>query len=332
MKAKSIFLLALAAGCGLIASIGVSQVMDRKGGQGTAEETEAILVAASDVDIGKVLDAQNTKLEQWPKSRIPTNAIRSFDEVKDKFTASRLFPGEAILTGKITSDHALMPRIPEGFRVVPLKLESDTVLGLIQPGDQVDVMVFVRQQEGVPSSGAFTILQKVTVFTVNNTASREVSNADEKASERSLKTVSLLVKPNQAERLHLAGEVGRIRLSIRRGTDELMDEDELNARLPPIFRDGDHTAPDDKKKKPDPIVSTPQSVVPSVPLVSQPLAPVAIWKMQIHNPSEVKQFEWDKEDSLPFETSAVGQREMTGSPLPPEGAAFAPPVPTVPKP
>ncbi len=330
MKAKSIFLLALAAGCGLIASIGVSQVMDRKGGQGTAEETEPILVAASDVDIGKALDAQNTKLEQWPKSRIPTNAIRSFEEVKDKFTASRLFPGEAIIKGKVTDDRALMPRIPEGYRVIPLKLESDTVLGLIQPGDQVDVMVFVRQQEGVPNSGAFTILQKVVVFTVNNTSSREVTNSEEKAGERSLKTVSLLLKPNQAERAMLAAEMGKIRLSIRRPTDELMDEDELDARLPPIFRDGDHTSPDDKKRKPDPIVSVPQPTGPVVAMVSQSPTPVSVWKMQIHGPSDVRQFEWDKEDSLPYETSTQGPREMTGSPLPPEDAAFAPPA--VPKP
>lgn len=326
MKAKSIFLLALAAGCGLIASIGVSQVMDRKGGQGTAEETETILVAATDVDIGKALDAQNTKLEPWPKSRIPTNAIRSFEEVKDKFTAARLYPGEAILTGKVTDDQALMPRIPEGYRVIPLKLESDTVLGLIQPGDQVDVMVFVRQQEGVPKSGAFTILQKVVVFTVNNTTSREVTNSEEKAGERSLKTVSLLLKPNQAERLTHAAEMGKIRLSIRRATDELLDEDELNARLPPLFRDGEHTAPEDKKKAPEQLVAVPHPVSPAVPMVSQPLAPVAVWKMQIHNPSEVRQFEWDAEGNLPYETSALEPRTMSGSPLPPEGAAFPPPA------
>ena len=62
MRMKSLILIFIALGCGLVASIGISQVMDR-GGSGGSLEVEQILVALNDIDIGSKLDAANVKLE-----------------------------------------------------------------------------------------------------------------------------------------------------------------------------------------------------------------------------------------------------------------------------
>src|SRR2546430_6303529 len=87
MRMKSLILIFIALGCGLVASIGISQVMNREGGGGL--EMDQILVALTDIDIGTKLDAQNVKLEDWPKAKVPEGAIRKFEDVKSKRSEER---------------------------------------------------------------------------------------------------------------------------------------------------------------------------------------------------------------------------------------------------
>ena len=56
MRMKSIVLIFIALGCGLVASIGISQVMDRGSSSGSSMEMEQILVALNDIDIGAKLE------------------------------------------------------------------------------------------------------------------------------------------------------------------------------------------------------------------------------------------------------------------------------------
>jgi len=64
MRMKSLILIFIALGCGLVATIGISQVMERNsGGGGAAINMEQILVAKADIDIGAVLDANSVQLE-----------------------------------------------------------------------------------------------------------------------------------------------------------------------------------------------------------------------------------------------------------------------------
>src|SRR5690349_13403561 len=101
MRAKSLILIFIALGCGLVASIGISQVVDR-GGEKIAVETEPILVALTDMDINTKLDALNVKLEEWPKAKIPEGALRSLDALKDKgYARHRFYKGEPILDAKL---------------------------------------------------------------------------------------------------------------------------------------------------------------------------------------------------------------------------------------
>ncbi len=52
MRTKSLILIFIALGCGLVASIGISQVMESRGGQSPTVEMSPILVALADIDIG----------------------------------------------------------------------------------------------------------------------------------------------------------------------------------------------------------------------------------------------------------------------------------------
>ena len=63
MRMKSLILIFIALGCGLVASIGISQVMERGANAGGSNiEMEPILVTLKDIDINASFDAQNVTL------------------------------------------------------------------------------------------------------------------------------------------------------------------------------------------------------------------------------------------------------------------------------
>ena len=304
MRTKSIILIVIALGCGLVASIGISEVLKQGPASGPKTETEPILVAALDIDIGTKLDAQNVKIEDWPKGKIPLESLRTLEAAQDHYTSTRLYAGEPILSKKLmdSNDPSATIKIPDGYVVLPVKVELDTVIGLIQPGDLVDIMVFLRQGPDIPRTDTYTILRMVRIFAVNSQTSRTV---DEKGHEISAKTVSLLVKPKQSEKLTLATELGKIRLALRRPTDEISDDELLDKDLPAIFRNGNILGVDKKPAKSDQPVVTQEPVVASQPVLPtfvptpEPLQPA--WSMKVMTPNEVRQFDWENERSLPIE-------------------------------
>jgi len=218
MRMKSLILIFIALGCGLVASIGISQVMNREGGGGL--EMDQILVSLTDIEIGTKLDAQNVKLEDWPKAKVPDGAVRKLEEVKDKFANARFFKGEPLHVNKISESLTnIANKVPAGYRAMPVKVDEDTVMKGISPGDRVDVMVFLKKNGlEITETGAFTILTNVRVFAVNTNTER-ASDGKETAN---FKTMSLLVKPEHARELAVAASMGKIMLTLRR-PDEIDD-------------------------------------------------------------------------------------------------------------
>lgn len=221
---KSIILIVIALGCGLIASIGISQVMDRPAT--TAAETESIFVAASNIPNWSALTPDLVKQEEWPKGKVPPDAIRTLEELEGKSPKYPLYPGEPIVLSKLTdeTDGQASVRIPPGHQVFAVKVDKESALsGLISPGDKVDILVFIRGRGGADrlKTGTRTILRNTTVFAVNDQIERQ---GDETSIDA--KTVSLLVLPDQSEKLLLAKQLGTIHLALRKpGDDSSMDTD-----------------------------------------------------------------------------------------------------------
>ena len=214
MKMKSLILIFIALGCGLVASIGISQVMSQ-GGKSQKIEMDQILVAKDSIDSGKKLDANMVQFEEWPKQRIPDGALRKMEELEGKFSQYRFFKGEPILQAKISDKlGGVIQAIPPGYRVNNIKVDEDTVIEAITPGDTVDVSVFLEGngRNGVARTGVYTILKNVRVFAKGGQTERTV---DEKGQEVRARTISLLVKPEQSQELVLAYRLGKISLALR---------------------------------------------------------------------------------------------------------------------
>ncbi len=246
MRPKSLILLALALGCGLVAAMGINQVLAnrRTAIAAAGPETERIFVAMQEISARHLVDAQMIKLEEWPKEKIPEGAIRDIDRVEGRFARTTIFPGEPILEMKlVNSDTGFSPTslIPKGMRVVSVRV--DDVAGgssLLLPGDRVDIVVYVHGTTGVSDPIAKTVLQDIRVFAVNDVYKEELRGPDESSIKAT--TVSLLVTPEQAEYAMLASQMGQIRLSLRSRDDS--DQESTTGALASSLLNGDPTATD----------------------------------------------------------------------------------------
>lgn len=225
MRAKSLLLLLLALGCGLVASIGITQVMaTRQAGVPVPVETESIFVAMKDIAMGDPLTAQMVKLEPWPKDKIPAGALTHLEDIEGRRPKGPIPAGspivENLLLGKGITESGAGAAIPPGFRVVPVKV--DPVMGstnMMRPSDRVDVLVHVRQDaaKGIPKTFTRTILQDVKVFAVNDQFDVAAASGDK---SMAAKTIWLLVTPEQAQTVMLATELGQVRLVMRSPMDK----------------------------------------------------------------------------------------------------------------
>ena len=231
MRGKSLALLALALGCGLIASIGITQVMSKRntGDKAPTGETETIFVALDDIGLGEPLSSPLLRLEQWPKDKVPTGALTKIEDVEGRCTKTKLYAGEPILGNKLHAKGeqggSVTLLIPKGFRVVSVRVDSVSSSGnLIRHGDRVDVMVHLRRNpgEGFAETMIRTILQDIKVFAVNDVVGLDSEKSNGKPI--AAKTISLLVTPEDAELVMLATQMGAIQLVMRsREDDEFRD-------------------------------------------------------------------------------------------------------------
>ena len=242
MRGKSLALLILALGCGLVASLGITQVLAKRGDQAAPVDTAPVFVAKADIPQGTMAAGDLIKLEQWPKDKVPPGALCKQEEIDNRRAKLMIYAGQPILEPMLlhAGEMSVGAQIPKGMRVVAIPVGIEAVVGgLVVPGARCDVQVFMRQDAsiGVGETVAKTVLQDIRVFAVNDMTNmqQQQPGADPKAPEShsvtSAKTVSLLVTPAQASVVTLASQLGQIRLILRSGEDsEQTKDDPLSAR------------------------------------------------------------------------------------------------------
>lgn len=84
MRGKSLALLVLALGCGLVASLGITQVLAHRGDQPAPLDTVPIYVAIADIPQGTLPGDETVRLEPWPKEKVPLGALTKQEEAKGR--------------------------------------------------------------------------------------------------------------------------------------------------------------------------------------------------------------------------------------------------------
>lgn len=220
MRAKSAILLLLALGCGLVAAIGVTQVISKNPEPTNQGDIRSIVVAVKDIVPGELITPQMVKLEPWPREKAPEDSLTEVAKVDGCRARDEIYQGEPIrerqLLGQGFTMRTATDYIPKGYRVVGVKVDVVTGgAGLIRPGDRVDVIVHFTKdaQKGVLENRTQTILQDIKVFAVDDVFKPD-PGADERESAQA-KVIQLLVTPVQAESLVLAQQLGKVQLTMR---------------------------------------------------------------------------------------------------------------------
>jgi len=217
---RSTGLIFVALGCGLIASLGAYQYLKAASKQ---DETKAVLVATKEININEPLSQENVRTVQWNSRTVPLGSLADLKEIENKYARIRLYEGEPILGAKVMNwdDASGSLKVPKGYRAVSVKVTMEaSVSSLIEPGDHVDVIVVVKRSQDTPPMSK-TILRAVQVFAVNSQMAK-VQDKDKTLDD--IRTVSLLVDPDQAEKLAMGQDLGTIRLALRSPGDDAADE------------------------------------------------------------------------------------------------------------
>ncbi len=335
MRPKSLLLLALALGCGLVASIGISQVMDRNGNSEAKIETVPIYVALHNINLGDPIDAKTMlSLQEWPKDKVPRGAISTVDELQGRRPRAAIIEGEPILEGKLLEKGQIadpIRAITKGMRLYTIKVDAEkSAAGLLGPGDRVDVQLFVKKdpRHGVETAKSKVILQNVRVFAVDQLVQRAAEGGEERSVA---KTISLLLKPDQASKLSLAAQIGEISLIPRNPDDEdsaatpemtvddLLTSGDMNTRAK---EQGNSKESADDRNANNGLLSA----------VRAAAAPKPPFRMEIVEAQGVREVLFDAETGHPVRpTSVAGGPTLHSSPTAPGGPIpAAGPVPTAP--
>ena len=340
MKGKSVLLLVIALVCGAIASVGLTQMLNRPAGASKEIPMMKVYVTMKGVDINEELTPDNMQLEEWPKDRVPEGAITKLEQVEGKFAMHRLFKGEPVLRSKI-SDRRIgtEEKIPQGYRAVAVRTSAQSaVSNLLLPGTRVDVVVYLKGGNGIPRTQTRTILKNVRIFSVNALTDR-VSGDGKSKEQIAAKTVTLLVKPEQVQLLMLAEQLGTIQFAMRKPDDESDKSTEPTTTSELLGNEDEFGTPRDQSDspKPDAVASTEPgsfkefldglnagSTMPTS-VNAKPVGEMVI----IDANSPPRKYQWVEGDNFPREVSFGG----APAGMPPVIPGFTPPsAPGVPAP
>lgn len=311
MRAKSLILLVVALGCGMIAAVAVSKAVMDKGPAQPVEATVEIFVAVKDLQHAEKISAENVKLEKWPKNRVPDGALFSLEQVEEKFTNQTIFAGEPILERKIKdSRESFSTGVPPGYRIFDIAFNA----GYIKPGDHVDILgTFKLNGRNAPPESR-TVMRNVIVHGINGITVRESEDSDKAPKNSRGMVFQLLVKDTQLEALTLANSLGELQLNLRPfGEDDEQNENTDNGES---FMNWVNASAVEEE---DPVVSEPKvglfANASSAFLNGSP-KPKSEPKQQmlIITPTGVKKYEWTNSNEMPREVvedpaeSTAGQR------------------------
>jgi pilus assembly protein CpaB len=215
-RSRLLMIGALALAVGLLASYQVLNML--KGQSHNTEQMVQVVVAANYIPIGSKLSDHDVTTASFPRSSVPPGAFERIPQVRQRGVVIPISKGDFVLPDKLAAEDAgsgLPSLIPQGMRAVSVRVNDVvSVAGFVQPGTRVDVLA-----TGLPGSGndaqTNTVLENVAVIAVGRSLLDRVAPGE----PVNAAVITLLVSPDDAQRLTLASQEGRIQLALRNPLD-----------------------------------------------------------------------------------------------------------------
>jgi pilus assembly protein CpaB len=178
-----------------------------------------VVIATRDLQIGTLIGATDVRMGPWAGT-VPKGALSKLDDALNRGATASIYEGEPVIGDRLAtpgSGGGLAAIIPLGLRASAVKVNDVVGLaGFVTPGMRVDVLMSGIEPGGNPLDGprVNTLLQNIQVLSAGESLQK-----DSEGKPHPVQVVNLLVTPEQAEKLTLAGNQAQIQLVLRNPLD-----------------------------------------------------------------------------------------------------------------
>jgi len=230
--------------CGLLAVFAVTRYLSQV--EAFTKDLGNVVIAKQEIPLGAKITADQLTLAPIPNGSVPDGIFRKIDQVVGRVAIQPIGVRETITNMKLApagTGGGLSAVIPEGYRAVTVKVDDVVgINGFVMPGSYVDVVAVVnpQAQEGVQATGPISkiVLQHIKVLA----SGPKIDSPEDQRQPTSVKAVTLMVTPEQAEKLVLAANEGKLQLVMRNYSDD-EDTDTTGADKNKLLR-GDNVNPE----------------------------------------------------------------------------------------
>ena len=180
-------------------------------------KTKRVVAAAVALQPGTPITAENLTEINWPENVPLEGLIEKKEDVTGHVLMYGVAANDPVLQRDLTSSASLglSAKIPDGMRATAVKTnEVMNIAGFIFPGSRVDVLVTLRTENNSESTITRTVLQNVQVLSAGTRM-----DPDPNGKPENVAVVTLLVTPEESEKLALAQNQGTIQFVLRNGGD-----------------------------------------------------------------------------------------------------------------
>jgi pilus assembly protein CpaB len=203
--------------------------------------TVEILVAKSDIGLGQPVKPEDLQWQTWPASagnNLVNRASRAeaINEIAGSIARSPFIAGEPIREQKLVKANGsgfMAAILPSGMRAISTEISPETGAGgFILPNDRVDV-ILSKREKSPERSGGDAVQSEIILSNIRVLAIDQAPKEKEGVNALVGRTVTLELKPDQAETLTRARQSGTLALALRSITDaaaEGRSEDQVQKR------------------------------------------------------------------------------------------------------
>src|SRR6202049_4386837 len=188
-------------------------------------QTVDVLVAKTDIGLGQSLAPEDLQWQTWPAATASNHFIRRNErpeatkEVAGSIARAPFLAGEPIRERNIVKANGsgfMAAILPTGMRAISTEISPETGAGgFILPNDRVDVILSKREKNPDRNGSADIVNSEIILGNVRVLAIDQAPKEKEGQNSVVGKTVTLELRPDQAETLARARQSGTLSLALR---------------------------------------------------------------------------------------------------------------------
>jgi pilus assembly protein CpaB len=235
MNTARILVLTIALGAGGVAAyLASGSDKPRQAEQVAQLQTVDVLVAKADIGLGQSVKPEDMVWQSWPSTAASNSFIRRSErpqattEVAGSIARAPFVAGEPIREPKLVKANGsgfMAAILPAGMRAISTEISPETGAGgFILPNDRVDVILSRREKNADRPGGADAVNSEIILSNIRVLAIDQAPKEKDGQNVVVGKTVTLELKPEQAETLARARQTGTLSLALRSIADVNMVE------------------------------------------------------------------------------------------------------------